>query len=90
MERHFEGARKICRGLSEEIRKTPGELLSAPERKEEMNLQEAIDNAKKVSQTETLNRAVKESHKQLAAWLEELQQLRKENEELKEKLCQNK
>ena len=55
-----------------------------------MNLQEAIDNAKKVSQTETLNRAVKESHKQLAAWLEELQQLRKENEELKEKLCQSK
>ena len=76
--------------MPEEIRKTPGELLSTPERKEEMNLQEAIDNAKKVSQTETLNRAVKESHKQLAAWLEELQQLRKENEELKEKLCQNK
>jgi len=55
-----------------------------------MNLQEAIDNAKKVSQTDSLNRSVKESHKQLAAWLEELQQLRKENEELKEKLCQNK
>lgn len=76
--------------MPEEIRKTPGELLSTPERKEEMNLQEAIDNAKKISQTDSLNRSVKESHKQLAAWLEELQQLRKENEELKEKLCQNK